>query len=65
MPLYSYECQKCRNIFDLLIGMTAEKTKMECPKCQSKEIVKLISTPSIITKKEAGGNSCSTGCCPL
>ncbi len=65
MPLFSYECQKCKNIFDLLIGMTAEKPKMQCPKCQSKEIVRLISAPSVITKKGSLGDSCSSGCCSL
>ncbi|MCD4780695.1 MAG: zinc ribbon domain-containing protein [Candidatus Omnitrophica bacterium] len=63
MPIFSYECQKCGNTFDLLIGVTMEKSKMECPKCQSKNIVKLISAPNINVKKESGGGTCSTGCC--
>ncbi|MBN1869519.1 MAG: zinc ribbon domain-containing protein [Candidatus Omnitrophica bacterium] len=66
MPLFSYECQKCGHIFDLLIGMTMEKTKMECPKCQSTDIVKLISFPNISSKKTSpSGGSCPTGTCPL
>ena len=65
MPLFSYECQKCGNTFDLLIGMTVEKSKMECPKCQSKNIVKLISAPNINVKKsDSSPRSCSTGTCP-
>ena len=65
MSLFSYECQKCGNTFDLLIGMTMEKPKMECPKCQNKNIVKLISAPNINVKKsDSSGGSCSTGTCP-
>ena len=64
MALFSYECQKCGHTFDLLIGMTMEKPKMECPKCKSKEIVKLISKPSIKINKSDSGGSCSTGTCP-
>ena len=60
----SYECKKCGHIFDLLIGVTMEKPKMECPKCQSKKISKLISKPSIKTNTSNSGGSCSTGFCP-
>ncbi len=63
--IFSYECQECGHTFDLFIGMTMEKPKMECPKCQSKEIVKLISKPSIKTSSPHPGGSCSTGNCPF
>lgn len=43
MPLYEYRCEECRKRFTLLVGMTAEAPKGECPRCGSAEIRKLIS----------------------
>jgi putative FmdB family regulatory protein len=43
MPLFEYLCLKCKNKFTLLVGMTAEKAKLECPGCGSKKLQKLIS----------------------
>ncbi len=33
MPIFSYNCQKCNNEFELLVGVTADKADLECPKC--------------------------------
>ncbi|MCK5708746.1 MAG: hypothetical protein KAI43_13945 [Candidatus Aureabacteria bacterium] len=63
--IFSYECQECQEIFDLLIGVTKEKSRLECPKCYSKDIIKLITAPAIKVKGSHGGQSCSTGCCPF
>ncbi len=68
MPIYTYLCKKCGNKFDLLIGVNAEKTKLECPKCKSKSIDKLMGTFSVgdssSSKLSSSGPSCSTGTCP-
>ncbi len=32
MPLYSYICKECGEKFDLLVGMTQEKTELKCQK---------------------------------
>ncbi|MCC6446738.1 MAG: zinc ribbon domain-containing protein [Armatimonadetes bacterium] len=37
MPLYEYECAKCKERFTLLQGFSAAKTGYECPKCGMKE----------------------------
>jgi putative FmdB family regulatory protein len=40
MPLYEYECQRCRHHFELLVR---EQTALACPSCQSDEIEKQLS----------------------
>jgi putative FmdB family regulatory protein len=68
MPLYSYVCKNCGEIFDLLVGVTARKTEMKCAKCGSENIEKRISTFSLgeSGKSSSGSDSsCPTGTCPL
>lgn len=43
MPLFEYECRKCGKRFSLLVGVTAEKARLACPKCGSRQARKLIS----------------------
>ena len=64
MPIYTYECKDCSEKFDLLIGVTSEKTELKCKKCNSKNIQKTISTFSVGNKSGFSGSSCSTGACP-
>lgn len=58
MPIYTYLCNNCGEKFDLLVGITAEKTELKCNKCDSKNIKKVFGTFSM------GESSCSTGTCP-
>ncbi len=39
MPLYEYECAKCKERFTLLQGFSAAKTGYECPKCGMKLVL--------------------------
>lgn len=43
MPLFEYRCKECGRRFSLLVGMTAEKPRLQCPKCGSRKATKLIS----------------------
>lgn len=43
MPLYTYQCMKCDNVFETLV-MGAEKAS--CPACRSRKLDRLISAPS-------------------
>ena len=52
MPLFEYRCEKCQRKFALLVGMTAEKAKQECPHCGGRKLTKLISRPARIVKSE-------------
>lgn len=62
MPIYSYSCDKCGNDFELLEGMTAEKTEKNCPACGSKNISKRLSNFSV--GASSAGPACPTGTCP-
>ena len=64
MPIYTYVCKDCGEKFDLLIGVTSEKTELKCKKCNSKNIQKTISTFSVGNKSGFSGSSCPTGTCP-
>jgi putative FmdB family regulatory protein len=43
MPLFEYRCKKCKRQFSLLVGVTREKAPLECPRCGSTKVTKLIS----------------------
>ena len=76
MPIYSYQCEKCGQPFDLLEGMTAVKTERKCPECGSIRIKK---THAAFSVGSSGGGSdsfscptcpagplpCSSGSCPV
>jgi putative FmdB family regulatory protein len=50
MPIYEYDCRKCRESFTMIHSMNADNIK--CPKCQSGDIKKKISS----------FNACSLSC---
>jgi putative FmdB family regulatory protein len=52
MPLFEYRCNGCGKKFSLLVGMTAVKAKLACPKCGSKKATKLISRIARTPKSE-------------
>lgn len=64
MPIYSYVCKKCGEKFDLLVGVTAKKVEMVCPKCKSENIEKVLAAFSVGSSSKSG-NSCPTGTCPF
>ncbi|MDP3981409.1 MAG: zinc ribbon domain-containing protein [Chlamydiota bacterium] len=47
MPIYHYICNACGKNFDLLIGVTSEKTKLQCIYCDSKKISKSFAAFSV------------------
>lgn len=68
MPLYSYVCKDCGEKFDLLVGVTAQKTVLECKKCGSEHIERTFGTFSMGasgSKASSFDSSCPTGTCPL
>jgi len=40
MPLHTYTCTKCNEVFELLVGMTAEESPLKCPACDSPDITR-------------------------
>ena len=51
MPLYQYTCQECDHDFAALVN---RGDKVECPKCESVEVEKLPSMPSVPQAKDTG-----------
>lgn len=43
MPIYEYECNQCRKVFEELVFGSDEKVR--CPECESKKVTKLLSAP--------------------
>jgi putative FmdB family regulatory protein len=64
MPLFTYFCKKCENMFDVLIGVNKDKPQFVCPKCGSQNVEK---EPSIFGIKGSSDpsscSSCSGGDC--
>jgi putative FmdB family regulatory protein len=45
MPMFEYSCKGCGNQFETLVR--PQDAAPTCPKCQSADLEKLISTPAI------------------
>ena len=64
MPIYDVKCLKCNNISELLLNSTNKE--LRCPKCDSREVEKLISVTSSMTGKSStsipdlGSTCCGT-----
>ncbi|MFQ6133783.1 MAG: zinc ribbon domain-containing protein, partial [Armatimonadota bacterium] len=43
MPIYEYQCRKCKREFSFLYGMTKDSTDPRCPRCGSKRLARLVS----------------------
>jgi len=43
MPIYEFQCTQCRRNFRKLIGVVANTTPLQCPRCNSTELTRQIS----------------------
>ena len=43
MPIYEFQCAACSRKFRKLVGMTAQATPPQCPRCASTDLNRLIS----------------------
>ncbi len=43
MPLYEYRCKNCGTVFEVLQLSIREEEKVQCPRCGSEEVEKLVS----------------------
>ncbi len=65
MPVFEYQCQKCKTKFDVFHKSQNQSEKVICPNCNSIESKKLFSTFSA-SFASAGSDSysgCSDGSC--
>ena len=58
MPLYEYECQACRETFEVLQRVGAGSQGLACPSCGGSDLHKEFSTFA------ASGVSSGPGCAP-
>jgi len=66
MPIFEFRCKKCCYKFEELVLKNSELNDIKCPKCESKEVEKLISVFGFRSTGSNGetisaGSSC-TGC---
>ncbi|WP_442918232.1 FmdB family zinc ribbon protein [Magnetococcus sp. PR-3] len=69
MPLYDYKCDSCDHTFEVQHSMS-ETPKLACPKCEAKEIRKILSTGGIVGSTKMGQDSappspCAGGACGM
>ena len=43
MPIYEYECNKCKKKYELVLMSISQKAEPECPKCKCRDARKLVS----------------------
>lgn len=58
MPIYDYKCSDCNHEFTKLVFNSTEE--VECPKCQSKNAQKKVSTPGSVAGSSSGGGCCGS-----
>lgn len=64
MPIFTFECKKCKARFDLLINVVNNESKV-CPKCNSKKIDRIFSSFAVrgTSKSSSSCSTCSSNKC--
>lgn len=63
MPIYEYQCTRCRHGFEQLL--LADKETIACPQCESNEVKRQLSVfSSPGDQGAAGGEGGGCGCTP-
>jgi putative FmdB family regulatory protein len=59
MAIYEYRCEKCGNVLQVLEYGPEDKPRA-CPDCGGTRLIKMISSPAVITKGHTprGGTTC-------
>jgi len=60
MPIYEFQCQKCKNEFEVLFRSSGEKLPIACPACKSRKTRKMLSA---FAGGKSGCGSCATTSC--
>ena len=58
MPIYEYQCKKCRSVFERLT-FKGDEGEIQCPECDTTEVVRVLSAASFVSVK--GSGACSPG----
>ena len=62
MPIFEYKCKQCSTKFEVLHKSSLNQEEVSCPKCNSKENKKLLSSFSA-TGFSANNSGCESGSC--
>jgi len=68
MPFFEYKCRQCSQEFEELIRSEDDLDKLVCPKCDSKDLEKMLSLFGMTTSdgktmtSAAGGGAACSGC---
>lgn len=63
MPIFEYRCQTCNEKFEVLHKSSTKIDDVTCPKCQSKENKKLLSSFAASVNSSSSYDGCSSGTC--
>ena len=71
MPIYEFKCLKCEEFIELLVMNKDEKIELKCPKCDSEELERVLSSTSYNVSDGSGKNkgvksqtrTCTSGSC--
>jgi putative FmdB family regulatory protein len=64
MPIFEYKCKQCNTKFEILHKSSLNQEEVSCPKCNSKENKKLLSSFSA-TGFSSSSSSCESGSCGI
>lgn len=53
MPAYTYECEKCGDVFDIRRSMTDE-SPVVCTSCRSKRVRRIYHAPAMVGASSSG-----------
>jgi putative FmdB family regulatory protein len=61
MPLYEYRCRECGTIFEHLVSFSESDRVFACPRCDSRETEKQVSTVASFGASDgfSSGSSCA------
>lgn len=66
MPVFEYLCNECRTRYDVYHKSTSKPEEVKCPKCESKDSKKLLSSFSASVSSDSSTfDSCADGSCGL
>jgi putative FmdB family regulatory protein len=60
MPIYEYECRRCKERFEVLQKMNEDSSHLRCPKCQTdkpQRVLSLFSSGSVRASDSCSGGS--------
>jgi len=65
MPIFEYTCKDCNSNYDILHKSKEEKDIVVCPKCNSRNYEKLISSFSSVISSGSSSGGCESGSCGM